>query len=330
MVLTESVAAAAGADSVLSAREYFESGDSMAAAKRVMAACAEASAEFAASPPLVLPPAVPQVYVHQKEYATVPLTVGGSGSPLVHYIGSSDATTCLIIVLQSANRVGVCHVDTDTCGLDLCRASGFIDEVADTAEVGTLTAFLCGSYAPTHPGDAKSLESSLKAVSSTLASLMACKHLVDVKVACMLEHNTLTNEDTETPRTTAMLFDCATGTAHHGVFESRGPEMPLRSARMNCEEGGLPNETSRVYDSDTDCYVITPFKYQALPKATAQYVLALDDESLLQMTSTSPRVEPPGFCEDMRRFLRWVIANPRWKTVFAGDKPVIVPRASKE
>eukprot|EP00536_Pseudo-nitzschia_multiseries_P009904 jgi/Psemu1/306905/fgenesh1_kg.288_\ len=109
-----------------------------------------------------------------------------------------------------------------------------------------------------------------------------------------------------------------------GRNSSSGPAPLLRSARLWCREASEPHKLSVVHTvrdlddffssyqinedhpirSECSFFWVQPFAFRSIPCADA--LLSLTNEQFLKEMSTSPEVEEPSFCDDVRASLRFL------------------------
>ena len=92
-----------------------------------------------------------------------------------------------------------------------------------------------------------------------------------------------------------------------------------RALRLNSE-----STLHNIYDPLSGQIVITPFSYKVLPDA--HLWLKKADSFILRYCSTSPAVEPPHFCDQMRSKFRRMISDPAPDTVFPGGRARVYSR----
>lgn len=92
-----------------------------------------------------------------------------------------------------------------------------------------------------------------------------------------------------------------------------------RALRLNSE-----STLHNIYDPLSGQIVITPFSYKVLPDA--HLWLKKADSFILRYCSTSPAVEPPHFCDQMRSKFRRMISDPAPDTVFPGGRARVYTR----
>lgn len=202
-------------------------------------ACAERAAAFLAEPPVAVLADDPFVFVAQKEYAVVPLVAHGPAPEAprtIHWVGSAAATTCVIVAVQSASSVGVCHFDTVT---SVTALPHLLRDVTGGPEPSTeLRVWLVGAYCPTSASDASVRDTSVECAEAVVASLAASAHTVHLELPCILSLNTGKRGRIDAPRATSLVVDTRTGRVTQAVFGSYGPEFPLRSARVRLHARG--------------------------------------------------------------------------------------------
>ena len=143
-----------------------------------------------------------------------------------------------------------------------------------------------------------------------------------LRLACVLAVNTQQRVGVDWPRTYGAGVRLDTGEVFTAAFESHGPDEDIRYVgrgetecsdinnlrSMWCNEG-LHN----IYCHETGRIVIKPFQYGVISSAhrwlkyenslLPKYYFGLirqSDEFLLHHCSTSPKVEPPTFCNMIR------------------------------
>ena len=122
------------------------------------------------------------------------------------------------------------------------------------------------------------------------------------------------------PRIYGAGVNVDTGEVFSAQFSYHGPDTDIRALRLNTE-----TPLNNIYDSLSGNMVIQPFSYKVLPDA--HLWLKKADSFILKYCSTSPLVEPPNFCEDMRSKFRRMISDPRpMETLFPGGQPRVYKR----
>ena len=100
-----------------------------------------------------------------------------------------------------------------------------------------------------------------------------------------------------------------------------GPLQDLRSCRLWMNHG--PKQLSVIHTAHSNNLIVTPFFFQRFQEV--DMLLNLDDDVLLQCTSTSPDVEEDDFCDNVRSSLRYLCDNQS-HIVFGDCKPLLHSR----
>ena len=128
-----------------------------------------------------------------------------------------------------------------------------------------------------------------------------------------------------------------TGQVFPAQFSYHGPDTDIRCSAVTviypisetikiCRALRLNSESTlhNIYDPLSGQIVITPFSYKVLPDA--HLWLKKADSFILRYCSTSPAVEPPHFCDQMRSKFRRMISDPAPDTVFPGGRARVYSR----
>ena len=127
--------------------------------------------------------------------------------------------------------------------------------------------------------------------------------------------NTVIKDNIAWPIMYAGCMDVSTGEVFTAKFSYHGPDTDIRSLRLRSPIATITN----IYDHHTGKCVIQPFEYQVM--LDAPMWLQRTDSFILSHCSTSPLVEPPHFCENIRAVLRRMISDPQPKvTLFSGGR----------
>jgi hypothetical protein len=217
------------------------------------------------------------VYVFQKEIAVVE-------RPRNEIIGSDRATTCHILIVSSPRKVCCAHLDGSPGQmLDLMLSLSIAFEEESEFDV-----HLAGGF-----DDERGLSVALGR--ELLAELNGWSGArFDLKTACIGPLNTASGP---APIVRALALDLRTGEVlANAWFHDRGPHAELRAA--------------------TTCFSYVPLRDAAKPPGALtvpdrrylEHLLAIqDDRMLLQLTSTSPDVEHPEYCDELRATIRYVL-----------------------
>lgn len=250
------------------------------------------------------------VYVGQKEAAVV------APGDRIRMLGSEDATTCHIVVLRDTNTgvTGIAHLDND-------EPEDFLlleREVRDRKGVKTTTRELedmeydvsvLGGYSDEE-------EISQDITEMLLVVMQGLKAKFSLKLACLGSVNTTMKDGVAWPKVYGGGVEVDTGEVFTAQFPYHGPDPDIRALRLHSRGSSLAN----IYDAYSGKIVVKPFSYQ--PMTDAHLWLQKTDEFILRYCSTSPKVEPPSFCEHMRGNFRRMISDPQpLQSLFSGNRP---------
>lgn len=224
-------------------------------------------------------------------------------------LGSSDATTCVIVVIvcHGARRAWCAHHDANTVRrgwgggalADGVRQWGLEGQAADVYLVGAFQEASGVSAAVAH---------------GVLAALRKCPLRLTVRLACILHANTTPAGG---PASLHVAVDAASGAAHPATFADRGPELPRRMAyaMMRPDDDELP----QVYRADEHRLVLPGFSWRVPARVVDHFRRSLEqsDADFLLYNSTSPEHEPPNFVDDVKAQYRCVHKLVTWCCVHA-------------
>jgi len=113
-------------------------------------------------------------------------------------------------------------------------------------------------------------------------------------------------------------------TSYYSCISAQGPDVSLRSVRLwasafHPHGGKREHRLNVIHQSDRDYLYVEPFFFR--PHTAARGMLKCTDDVLLQITSTSPKVEKPNFVSKVRESLNFMNGT-RSAIVFAGGQPV--------
>ena len=218
------------------------------------------------------------LYVGQREMAIC------SKDDDIDIIGSEDATTCHIIIVRDvvSNTTALAHLDTPEDHQFLELEQTLVSRISsDKLE---LEVYLVGGF-----DDDRGTSQEIS--KSVFSLMMASDVSYELKLACIGPINTVLRDGTTWPIHYGVAVDLKSGALSPATFECHGPDPDIRS--LWCEEG-LHN----LYDNQSGHIIIQQFEYSVwrYPDRWLQQ----SDETILKYCSTSPTVEPPSFCDNMR------------------------------
>jgi hypothetical protein len=232
-----------------------------------------------------IPSETKSLYVVQGEYGLVDRDL---------VIGSSDATTCIILCALGQTAVSppsalVCHIDERIHKSHAAIARALL-HLAPGADV-----YLAGGYS-----DPRGVGEGVAA--ATLLLLHALPQPMHLQLCCVGDLNT--DSATGAPRSTSLALDLrgtrpsAAAAPFPAAFDCGGggrPLLPARQAQLWQAEDS--SQWRSVYDAKRRVMtlVVTEGGVGELRRRQFEKLQRCDDATLLQLTSTSPEHEPPGF-----------------------------------
>jgi len=277
---------------------------------------------------------------------------------VVQYVGSSDATTCHILIVRclETGAVGVVHIDSvKHLHLDkfihkvrtLMNNSGkrafkenpkqHYSTAAKEEMMQPLEVYIVGGYTDEN-GTSEKLSLKL------LSYFMKSPELFQLKICAIGYLNTISvrkwykdgatftfvepllctrhAQDSSHSHNAPILYgaavDVTSGRVFPAAFTYRGPDETVRHICMTFL--GRPNGFQDCYNHETNELTISAFECE-FHMENIQYYLDLPDQRFLNMMSTSPKVEPPHFVNGMKKVFRVALENPDfYKHVFPKGK----------
>ncbi|XP_068243211.1 protein N-terminal asparagine amidohydrolase-like isoform X1 [Palaemon carinicauda] len=252
------------------------------------------------------------LYVAQGEFAVVP-----GNDPKIEYIGSDDATTCHIVIIKhTSGTVCVAHFDgskNEEAAVDTMVSKVFqIDGRVDHLEL-----YVVGGYVP-EEGSKEAKKNESESLSLKILGLfMRHKCHFNLALWCTCYLNTMQGINGPKPIMYGVAIHLSTGEVFPATFRSHDPALPIRSASRWMGDHTVACD---LYDHTNGTITIKPFNYSDVDHFA--FYLKLSDQVLLNNFSTSPKVEPPSFCHDLREVFRVFVThrNPDI-TLFPNCKP---------
>lgn len=231
-------------------------------------------------------------------------------------LGSCSATTCAVVIVAPAEHdtsrfpFAVAHLDEGTA----CVAA--IAQILPSAPARrTVTMHILGAF-DDEQGTGK------KVLDDTLNALIAHTD-VDVVLETLFAQDLNTQQLVmqrgvahSAPVHTAFAINTRSRLVFPADFTGvRGPAVAQRMARSWLPSPGIValDPLGQVFDPDLNLYHIGRVDMTALRNQdyclALQNLLWLPEEQFLQLVSTSPLVEPPGFVTDVRNAIEWLLAR---------------------
>lgn len=251
------------------------------------------------------------LYVTQGEFATV-----ARDDENVTVIGSEDATTCHIIVLQntSSGVTSLGHFD----GHDTCNGiKNMISSVKSSCpdhKSGQILLHLFGGFLDDR-GTSNNLTTSI------LEIIQSQGEPIHLSSACVTEFNDRVEVGLHKPRIYGVGVTVQDGHIFPATFLDKGPDEFIRHARTFTAAENMVE----IYNSSYKELRITPYEYKndvIIPYIP--FFLKASDEFILENLSTSPHCEPPDFVATIKGTLKHILSHPKpLVTVFPQGRPRI-------
>jgi len=246
------------------------------------------------------------LYVYQREFAIV-----APQDKHVSIMGTDGCTTCLAMVIRHPGTgvVALGHFESvcvDGISLMIQRlqetTTTYFDEVI-------FQMHLVGSF-----NDLKGYSQEL--IYNVLQYVHRLSIKIDLVAACLGEINTTIRASVPWPIVYGIGVNLRTGDIFPATFPDRGPDIPLRGARIFTGSHAL----QEIYDYGLGLLRIGPFHYE--PMRCANILLQQSDEFILQHLSSSPQVEPPHVVDYIKSTLKHIQEHPFPEiTVFQDNRP---------
>ena len=254
----------------------------------------------------------------------------------IQYIGSSDATTCHIVIIRDSDTgvSGVAHIDSlnqdhlnkfvgKITNLVKLRCNDKKDEpdpanesqegkavVPTKCDKQPLELYVVGGYQ-----DERDMSEELS-MDLMKYFIHSRQHFI-VRILAIGRLNTIHvdgNDPHNAPILCGSAVELSTGKVFPANFSYRGPDETIRHLRLSfCSR---KNGFVDPYNPETGELTVPSFHVNAHTE-NLTYYMQLPDETFLQYMSTSPKVEPPHFVENQKRIFRTAIDNPNmYKDIF--------------
>ncbi|VDQ07118.1 unnamed protein product, partial [Trichobilharzia regenti] len=183
------------------------------------------------------------VYVHQGEMAIISLNAtksSSTGDNIPSYVSSDDATSCYIVILRSANRCCIGHLDT------AMRVKSFFKNTEQfffsNDNVTTAKVHIIGGFP-----DPQNLYRSI--LHEILLSLVCNDRTYELGVCCIAENNIKTATQNTYPAIMGVLYDIIPDRLNPACigWKARGPVPALRLSRLYSPYSG---EITNVFDPE--------------------------------------------------------------------------------
>jgi protein N-terminal asparagine amidohydrolase len=267
----------------------------------------DSGTQFVTMPPKVVGPQN-LLYVSQREFA-----ICAPHDKTVSIVGTDDCTTCLAVILRhpASGAIALGHFDS-VCAEGLSTILNKLQDITiglGYFDPSPLQLHIVGSFS-----DSRGYSEEL--IYSTLHLVHKQPVEIELLTACIGELNTILRGDVHWPIIYGVGVNLKTGEIFPATFPEKGPDIPLRHARLFTGTYAL----LEVYDCTSGLLRIGPFHYD--PMRCASTFLQQPDEFILQHLSSSPEVEPPHVISQIRATLKHINEHPFPEiTIFPENRP---------
>lgn len=218
-------------------------------------------------------------------------------------------------------------IPLNDASLEGCTQDKNLDLKANSAPSIEMEIHLLGGFLDSH-GKSQELSNSLLLAFSKLAEKFQDSIRMKMATAAISCMNSC--RATLAPVGRGLGIDTRTGkvfTVNSIPSHLAGPALQVRLARIFRSDNRQEERLQVIHHSTSNGRLcIEPFDYEHFPQLDT--LATLPDESLLQLTSTSPQVEAEGFCDSMRSTIGFIKRVPSCE-VFGGlcDEPLVYRRS---
>lgn len=212
----------------------------------------------------------------QRESIIIPLDSN------IKYIGTHQATTCVIVLCFGKSYSMVAHFDTKSIPVSFKNLIlEFIKKCDSPIEISFV-----GAY------NNKTSEINMDNIYKIIKEIPN----VCIKVNCTGDYNTKIEDNIIRPAITAAAINIKTGEIVKPIFSE---ELNIRRmARLWTDDYTIPN----IYENPNP-----PFGKWKHSKEKFEKLLELSDQELLKETSSSPVVEEKDYVNNMRLVLKYIV-----------------------
>jgi hypothetical protein len=223
----------------------------------------------------------------------------------LRYVGSGDATTCLIIAMRAAGYLLMAHVDNSaSCAQIVRRVETLGGTGADGGVSKTCDVWMLGSFLDVRGTSEKLVTSCLREMTDS------AQVIFKVQSTCTLAENT--DRETGGPRFTGLAFDLLLGEAFPVVFIGTCTGALRRRSYQWIKDGVAGESCNEIWDPQGGGVLILksfPCIFSDRLLLFLNYALTLGDAQLTEVTSTSPEYEEQTYCADVREAIRFLCHN---------------------
>ena len=284
----------------------------------LLVSCKVKNDAFKRSQSVVITESVPALYVCQGEYATV-----DTASSRLRYIGSSEATTCVLLFLSKNTRVSVAHYDSPGA------LSALLEQVqslkGDDGE--PIHVSMIGGFEDDHLIEGRELAA---AIVDRLGEFPHQTFTFDV---CLVGDKNSRPSMRKKGNKEPIFREAVYSVTDHCVLPSAWkmcpavvPELTFRSATVfrDTSERPLYNIFSQEPGAEGEVF----FQPRSFPEFDERVLLVIasghmSDDSVLENFSTSPFAESDNFVKTFRETCVFLLENPKGALGYFDGKKIL-------
>uniref|UniRef100_A0A2P2KE10 Uncharacterized protein MANES_10G151000 n=2 Tax=Rhizophora mucronata TaxID=61149 RepID=A0A2P2KE10_RHIMU len=258
-------------------------------------------------------------------------------------VGTDEATTCVGLVIrnQRTGMISVAHMDsTKIVDIGITQMLSLVTSYDSDAN---LDVHMVGGFEDVSPKHFNGSSSSKSHGKLDGYSLPLCTKIIEtlrwrpekfhIQTLFVLRHNTKRDfQGNAYPILTGFVVETSSGSLKPASFDrtARCPDEIVRRIRVTaCYKDSTWNgRLLETYDTEADCFVISPCSWTEGLLYDAQTLQNLCDTEILLGCSTSPFAEGPDFVDNLRRQWEYLIKYPDWKDSFPVKQPRIFERTA--
>nr|XP_040563737.1 uncharacterized protein LOC121113994 [Lepeophtheirus salmonis] len=243
------------------------------------------------------------IFVSQNEFAVTRNSTYEKHK--IRYLGSDYATTCVIFVVFSDEKIGLAHLDSG----DTSALRSLINKIGSSS----LTIDIVGGFLDTR-------DTSKQILCTILNGLIQFPESFHLRTPCFGEFNTLIKKGIPWPKVYGVAIDIQSREIFPANFIFAGPARALRHVRLSFSKGKKGGIVD-IFDDEEGLLRLDPFHYEPLSDYYIKNLLSMPPQYLIKHISTSPEVEKDNFLPNFIECIQFMKRHPDSKAVFPNGKP---------
>ena len=280
----------------------------------VIASCSERNVEFKGAEPVNVTGGVPSLIVFQDEWATISTASG------IHYIGSTEATTCILLFLENArkNLVSAAHYSSaDDCALTVAaQLNSLVGTVGEKEEaivrVSMVGGFLVDSSCEKGRGLARELIKCLRKEEARWPGRLRVAFDLCFIMGINSQPHPQSPGEFNLPVYRNAVYSVVDRAVRPCLSWNMSspivPEATFRYVSLFCRDDNI---LPCIFDAQSETVVL---KLRRLPIWSGEFLAAMannlvSDDFILKNFSTSPLAESDNFPNDIRAACKFLLEH---------------------